>query len=82
MPTRDEVIAAAYAGLDRHIHLLPIGAGKDIGRRTLAKLLGQLLRTGKVKDHLDAGIRGLEIFTDFVKRIGQRSGGKNGERGR
>jgi hypothetical protein len=50
--------------------LAAIGGSKEIRRRALADLLGQLLGTGEVKDDIDARVRGRKVLTDGLEGIG------------
>ena len=59
------------SGLDDHIHLFLVGAGKHIRRRAFVDLLGELLRAGEVEYSRHSGMISLEQLPDLAERLGE-----------
>ena len=64
------------AGIHGRLHLPVVGRGEDVGGRTAAQLLSELLRAGEVEG--DGSVVGrAEGRPDLLERVGQRGGGED-----
>mmetsp|Transcript_1026 Transcript_1026/g.2608 ORF Transcript_1026/g.2608 Transcript_1026/m.2608 type:complete len:277 (+) Transcript_1026:924-1754(+) len=71
---RDELLVGGA------VHRLLIGAGEDVGRRSLGDLLQQHARGCEIEAQLAARPAGLEAGRDLLERVRQAGGGGHRER--
>lgn len=59
------------------LRVCQVGRGEHVGGRALLDLDGKRLAAGDRDDHVDAGVRGLEVSFEVAEHVGQRRRGED-----